>query len=142
MCLVLEFDNGKVVSIADKQTDRQMDKATQYGISIYSRNTRLRWDFSCPPGELRLRRRYQKKKKKIWGAYGAPNFGRLRCPFSGVHAAPHSFKNFCRVIRIPNMSLVLRLYNEKVVSIANEQTDVTSSTVLVYRCLIIITNII
>ena len=36
---------------------------------------------------------------------------------------PHSFKNFHRVMRIPNMCLVLKLDHEKVVSIANEQTD-------------------
>ena len=59
----------------------------------------------------------------------------------GAPTAPHvhSFKNFRRVMRIPNMCLVLKLDNVKVVSIANGQTDrqsdsVTepSSTVLVY----------
>ena len=34
MCLVLKLDNGKVVSIANRQTDRQSDRAIQYRISI------------------------------------------------------------------------------------------------------------
>ena len=59
----------------------------------------------------------------------------------GAPVAPHSFKNFRSVMRIPNMCFVLKLDNGKVVSIANKQihrqTDrITepSSTVLVYRC--------
>ena len=36
---------------------------------------------------------------------------------------PHSFKNLRRVMRIPNMCLVLKLDNGKVVSIANGQTE-------------------
>ena len=32
--LVLKLDNGKVVSIADEQTDRQTHKITQYRIRI------------------------------------------------------------------------------------------------------------
>ena len=62
----------------------------------------------------------KEKVIKIWGACGA-----------------HSFNNFRRVMRIPNMCLVLKLDNRKVVSIANEQTESqtdrimpTSSTVL------------
>ena len=47
-----------------------------------------------------------KKRKKNWGAYGA-----------------HSFKNVRRVMRIPNMCLVLKLDNGKVVSISNGQTE-------------------
>ena len=39
---------------------------------------------------------------------------------SGAGGA-HGFKDFRRVIRIPNMYLVLKLDNGKVVSIANEQ---------------------
>ena len=39
----------------------------------------------------------------------------------GVPAVPHSFKNFSKIMRIPNMCLVLKLDNGKVVSIANEQ---------------------
>ena len=57
-------------------------------------------------------------------------------PLSGGACGAHGFKNFRRVIRIPNMCLVLKLDNGKVVSIANGQTHrVTqpSSTVLVYR---------
>ena len=41
----------------------------------------------------------------------------------GAPAAPHSFKNFRKVTRIPNMCLVLKLDNGKIVSIANGQTD-------------------
>ena len=38
--------------------------------------------------------------------------------------APHSCKENVRgIMRIPNMCLVLKLNNEKVVSIAKEQTD-------------------
>ena len=54
---------------------------------------------------------------KLWGACSAPN----------------SFNNLIRSMRIPNMYLVLKLDNGKVVSIANEQTDrftQPSSTVL------------
>ena len=65
---------------------------------IYSRNTRLRRDFSRPP--------WVKEEKKI----EAP-------------AAPHSLTNFRKVMRISNMGLVLKLDNGKVVYIADEQTD-------------------
>ena len=41
----------------------------------------------------------------------------------GAPSAPHSFNNFRRVMRVPNMCLVLKLDNGKVVSIANEQTE-------------------
>ena len=61
-------------------------------------------------------------------------------PVLGVACGAHGFKDVRRVMRIPNMFLVLKLDNGKVVSIANRQTDritdrVTepSSTVLVYR---------
>ena len=36
---------------------------------------------------------------------------------------PNGFKNLTRSMRIPNMCLVLKLDNGKVVSIANGQTD-------------------
>ena len=72
-------------------------------------------------------------KKKI----GAPSVPQIL----GACGAPNGFKNVTRSIRIPNMCLVLKSDNGKVVSIANGQnhrwtdgqTDVTSSTVLVYR---------
>ena len=41
----------------------------------------------------------------------------------GAPAVPHSLRNFRRVMRIPNMCLVLKLDNGKVVSIANKQTE-------------------
>ena len=87
-------------------------------------------------------------RKKI-GRHGCPIFGclwrpKFRVPpapqFSGASGAPNGFKNLTRAMMIPNMCLVLKLDNGKVVSIANEQnhriTDrVTepSSSVLVYR---------
>ena len=65
-----------------------------------------------------------KKKNKIWSACGAPN----------------GFKYSRMAMRIPNMCLVLKLDNEKVISIADEQnhrqTDRRTkppSTVLLYR---------
>ena len=45
------------------------------------------------------------KEKKNWGAFGAPN----------------GFQNVTRSMRIPNMCLVLKSDNGKVVSIANGQ---------------------
>ena len=39
----------------------------------------------------------------------------------GASAAPNGFKNFRRAMRIPNMYLVLKLDNGKVVSIADGQ---------------------
>ena len=41
--------------------------------------------------------------------------------YLNCNAAPHIFQNFRRVMRIPNMCLVMKLDNGKVVSIANEQ---------------------
>ena len=56
----------------------------------------------------------------------------------GAPVAPHSLRNFRWIMGIPNMCLVLKLDNEKVVSKVNEQNHrVTepSSNVLVYRFL-------
>ena len=63
----------------------------------------------------------EKRIKKNWGVCGIPNFGR---PFSGAYGAPNCFKNFSCAMRIPNMCLVLKLNNGKVVSIAVEQPDI------------------
>ena len=41
----------------------------------------------------------------------------------GACGAPSSFRNLTRAMSIPNMCLVLKMDNGKVVSIANEQTD-------------------
>ena len=41
----------------------------------------------------------------------------------GGASGAHSLKNFRRVMRIPNMCLVLKLYNGKVFSIADKQTE-------------------
>ena len=70
-----------------------------------SRNSRFRRRFPRPPGERLLKKKNVSAKKKM-GARGATN----------------GFKNFRRAMRIPNMCLVLKLDNGKVVSIANEQT--------------------
>jgi len=70
------------------------------------------------------------------GRLGRPMFQAPSAPLSRGACGAHGFKNFRRIIRIPNMCLVLKLDNGKVVSIANGQTHrVTqpSSTVLVYR---------
>ena len=57
-----------------------------------------------------------------WAAVRGKKIGVPRVPqVSGAPVAPHSFKNFRRVMRIPNMCLVLKLDNGKVVSIANGQ---------------------
>ena len=48
----------------------------------------------------------------------------------------HNFKNFRRVMRIPNKCLVLKLDNGKVVSIANEQTDTQNHANIQYRIII------
>ena len=44
-------------------------------------------------------------------------------PVLGIAFGAHSFKDVRRVMRIPNMCLVLKLDNGKVVSIANGQTE-------------------
>ena len=62
-----------------------------------------------------------KQKKKKLGRPRRPMFRAPSVPLSGGTCGTHSFKNFRRVIRISNMCLVLKLDNEKVVSIANEQ---------------------
>jgi len=68
---------------------------------------------------------------------GKKNIGVPTAPLLGGACGAQSFKIFRRVMRIPNMCLVLKLDNGKVVSIANEQTESqtdrilpTSSTVL------------
>ena len=103
-----------------------------YISSLYSRNTRLRRDFPPPSGEQRLRRRLWRPppsaaiKEKSIGAHRVPHIW-------GARGTPDGLKNLTRFMRIPNMCLVLKLDNGKVVSIANEQTDrITqpSSTVL------------
>ena len=48
-----------------------------------------------------------------------PSAGFLSPSGETARSTPHSFKNFRRVMRIPNMYLVLKLDNGKVVSIAN-----------------------
>ena len=100
--------------------------------SIYElANSRLRRDFPRTPGERRLRRRWRKKK-----------LGRLWRPFQGAPASPQMVLK-TRPVPWGFQIYVwfLKLDNGKVVSIANGQnhiitdgqTDVTSSTVLVYR---------
>ena len=70
---------------------------------------------------------------------GAPAGASAYAAFSGeffFSSAPNGFKDVTRSMKIPNMCLVLKLDNRKVVSIASGQTHrVTQppSTVLVYR---------
>ena len=79
------------------------------------------------------------------GCLRRPQFRAPSAPLSGgTCGAPNDFKNVTRSMRIPNMCLVLKLDNGKVVSIANGQNHrwtesqidrITEppSTVLVYR---------
>ena len=81
----------------------------------------------------------------IWGARGAPDgasayaafggdkkekyIGASCAPLSGgACGAPNDFKNVTRSMRIPNICLVLKLDNGKVVSIANGQTHSHTAT--------------
>ena len=57
-------------------------------------------------------------------------FGAPRAPHVSGACDAHSFKNFRRVMRIPNMGLVLKLDNGKMVSIADERMDGQSYPVL------------
>ena len=57
---------------------------------------------------------------------------RMKIKKFGAPWVPHSFKKFRRVMRIPNICLVLKLDNGKVVSIANEQTESHSHPVPYY----------
>ena len=80
----------------------------------------------------------------IWGARGAPVGASANATFGGDKKNKREFgapsappiSDVTRSMRIPNVCLVLKLDNGKVVCIANRQTHrVTqpSSTVLVYR---------
>ena len=66
------------------------------------------------------------------GAFG----GDKRKKNFGTPAAPYGFNNFRRVMGIPNMCLVLKLDDGKVVSIANEQSDRQNHTAIQYRIII------
>ena len=85
----------------------------------------------------------EKEEKKNLGHLGRPMFRAPWAPVLGVACGARSFRNVCRVMRIPNMCLVLKLDNGKVVSIANRQIEsqnhgITepSSTVLLYRLVV------
>ena len=69
----------------------------------------------------RRRRRVKWRRKKNWGAWSAPHWAVLKK--KGACGALNDFKNYRRTMRLPNMCLVLKLDNGKVVSIANEQTE-------------------
>ena len=69
----------------------------------------------------------EKRKEQFWGAGDAP-IGAAAYAYFGSNnkkgdtcGAPNDFKDLTRAMRIPNMCLVLKLDNGKVVSIANEQ---------------------
>ena len=111
-----------------------------------SRNTHLWRDFPRPPGERRRRRHLWSPSAPTLSAVGA-NLGnpfgggerimeigapwatliwgggdkRLEKKNWGACGAPNGFKNLTHFMRIPNMCLVLKLDNGKVVSIANGQ---------------------
>ena len=86
-----------------------------------------RCPFGKPPPKAAVK---EKKKKKKWGARGA-SFGVAGTTFGGgkknnigAPTAPQKvLQCFRRAMKIPNVCLVLKLDNGKVVSIAVEQTD-------------------
>ena len=65
----------------------------------------------------------EKIKIKTLGCLWRPMFRAPSGPFLVGACGAHKFKNFRRVMRIPNMCLVLKLDNGKLVAIANEQTE-------------------
>ena len=67
------------------------------------------------------------KEKKI-------NWVPLTPLLGGAYGAPNGFKNFTCAMRIPNMCLVLKLDNGKVVYIADEQTHPVSYYNIDYDC--------
>ena len=132
------------------------------GISLALRGTGASGVPSVPIWETTAFDGGKIKIKKTFGSPGAPHkglriqppsaafnqikkLGHLQRPefrtpsallLQGACGPPNDFKYLTRAMRIPNMCLVLKLNNGKVVSITNEQSDrVTepSSTVLVYR---------
>ena len=67
----------------------------------------------------------EENEKKLGAPYGAAEFatfGDGKKNWSDW-STPNGFKDFRRAMRIPNMCLVLKLDNEELVSIANEQTE-------------------
>ena len=72
--------------------------------------------------KIQRKKKFGRLKRATWGG----SWRRLRrrqIKNSGAFGAPNGFKNLTRSMRIPNMCLVLKLDNGKVVSIANEQTE-------------------
>ena len=68
---------------------------------------------------------------------GAPYLGRLRHPEFRAPLAPQMvLKNVTRSMGIPNMCLVLKSYNGKVVSIANGQNHRQNHANIQYRIII------
>ena len=81
------------------------------------------------------KKRFEKEKKRnrfgapwvphIWGVWGAPLGAAASAAFSGdkknwaTSGAPNGFKDWTRAMMIPNMCLVLKLDNGKVVSIVS-----------------------
>ena len=76
------------------------------------------------------------KTKENLGRPRRPMFRVSWTPLLGGAYGAHGLKYFRRVMRIPNMCLVLKLDNEKVVSIANEQTDTQNHANIQYRIII------
>ena len=84
-----------------------------YNIISILANSRLRRHLWAPSAAVKE----TKKNKKI-GAPPASLSG-------GACGAPNGFKNVTRSMRIPNMCLILKSDNGKVVSIVNGQSDRT-----------------
>ena len=59
-------------------------------------------------------------------------------PLGGAYGAPNGLKNLSWAMRIPNMCLILKLDNGKVVSMANEQTNRQNHRAMQYRISILI----
>ena len=78
----------------------------------------------------------RKIKKKKLGGLRHPKFRARSAPLLGGACSAHSFINVRRVMRVPNMCLVLKLDNGKVVSIANRQTESRNHRAIQYRIII------
>ena len=110
-------------------------------IYIYSRNSLTLWgsgDFGATfraPSARPLGRRRRPFPAAFGGGKTKTNkkFGAPQTPLLGGTCGAHSFKNFRRVMRIPNMCLVLKLDNGKVVSIVNGQTESQTHRTIQYR---------
>ena len=114
-----------------------------------SRNTRLGWDFPRPPGSEHPRPPWapiwettafgsgkRKEREKKLGHQGCATRSGGDKKNCGTCGAAEGFNNSTREMRIPNICLVLKLDNGKLISIAHEQTQnhpVPHSNIDMYR---------